>query len=67
VNQRNLCALVIMPLFMLLTIFQNHYLGNLSFIQIILFVENKSQDLSLKTKLLPKLRIFKTLGTYKVV
>jgi hypothetical protein len=30
VNQRNPCALVIMPLFKLLAIFQNHYLGKLS-------------------------------------
>jgi hypothetical protein len=32
VNQHNLCALVIMLLFMLLAIFQNHYLGKLSFL-----------------------------------
>jgi hypothetical protein len=39
-NQHNPCALVIMLLFMLLAIFQNHYLGKLSFsIQIILFIQ----------------------------
>jgi hypothetical protein len=32
VNQRNPCALVVMSLFILLTIFQNHYLGKLSFL-----------------------------------
>jgi hypothetical protein len=48
VNQHNPYALVIMLLFMLLAIFQKHYLSNLSFSKIILFVQNKSQYLSLK-------------------
>jgi hypothetical protein len=48
VNQHKPYALVIMPLFMLLAIFQKHYLGKLSFSKIILFVQNNSQYLSLK-------------------
>jgi hypothetical protein len=48
VNQHNPCALVIMPLFMLLAIFPKPLSWQPLPFQISLFVQNKSQDLSLR-------------------
>jgi hypothetical protein len=66
VNQHNPCALVIMLLFLLLAIFQNHHLGKLSFfIQIILFIQI-SAKIYPWDKLLSKLSIYRIIWTYKV-
>jgi hypothetical protein len=48
VNQHNPCAIVIMPLFMLLAIFPKPLSWQPLLFQIILFVQNKRQDLSLR-------------------
>jgi hypothetical protein len=47
-NQHNPCALVIMPLFMLLAIFPKPLSWQTLPFQIILFFQNKRQDLSLR-------------------
>jgi hypothetical protein len=48
VDQPNPCALVIMPLFMLLAIFLKPLSWQTLLYQIISFVQNKSQNLSLR-------------------
>jgi hypothetical protein len=66
-NQHYPCALVIMLLFMLRVIFQNHYLGKLPFLfkLFIIFIQI-SANIYLWEKLLSKLSIYKIIWTYKV-
>jgi hypothetical protein len=66
VNQHNPCALVIMPLFMLLAIFPKPLSWQPLLLHIILFVQDKSQGLSLRQSFYPKLSIYKIIGTYRV-
>jgi hypothetical protein len=66
VNQHNPCALVIMPLFMLLAIFPKPLSWQPLFFQLILFVQKKRQDLSLRQSFYQKLSIYKIIWTYKV-
>jgi hypothetical protein len=46
--------------------FQNHYLGSLSFLNYVICPKQEPRFI-FEIKLLPKLSIYKTIGTYKVV
>jgi hypothetical protein len=55
-----------MPLFMLPAIFPKPLSWQPLLFHIILFVQDKSQDLSLRQSFYPNLSIYKITGTYKV-
>jgi hypothetical protein len=59
VSQHNACALAIMLLFMLLAIFQNHHLGQLSFLFKLFYLSKQAPRFIFETKLLSKLIIYK--------
>jgi hypothetical protein len=65
VNQHNPCALVIMPLFMLLATFQNHHLGNLSFL-ISSYLTKTRAKIHPWDKAFIKTSIYKNFGIHKV-
>jgi hypothetical protein len=66
VNQRNPCALVVMPLFILLAIFPKPLSWQPLLFPIYFICPKQEPRFILETKLLSKLSIYKIMGTYKV-
>jgi hypothetical protein len=66
VNQHNPCALVIMPLFMLLAIFFKTIILATTLFSNYFICPKQEPRFIFETKLLSKLSIYKIIGTYKV-